>query len=456
MGPELFAILSLTVLGLPITIALDRSTRGALLLGLSFLFGSGALFLVMLAMSVARLPWSLPAVVIGLLLVWLPAAFVARRGIMRPDVNSSQPPLDRARQRSRSIAWIADAATCVMVAGHFCYATLAPLWEWDFWAIWGLKARVFFEARTIDWQFLERGANRFAHPDYPLLLPMNFDFVALLRGSWSDRWLGLLFVAFGAACLLVLRDLLAREMSPALAALATFAASSAALTRFVGLAEGPLIAFGAAAILLIRRGLQKSDRGALRQGAVLLGFAASCKNEGLALTVCVIAAALVVAPRAWRRVVALWPAIAVALPWLILRALHVLPTDLVEGSVASRLSAHLRISAEIMSLLARALIYKWFWLAIAISLLIVPYRMLVRERFVLIALLAQIGCYLCSYLVTPNDVVWHIETSWSRLTLQITIPFLAIVTLMLAPLIESLLAGETAAKPFSESPSREL
>src|SRR5204863_10052709 len=41
MAPVLIAILSLTVLGIPIALALDRAARGMLLVGTAFLYGSG-------------------------------------------------------------------------------------------------------------------------------------------------------------------------------------------------------------------------------------------------------------------------------------------------------------------------------------------------------------------------------------------------------------------------------
>src|SRR2546423_1537939 len=83
--------------------------------------------------------------------------------------------------------------------GFGLFATAARLWEWDFWAIWGLKARLFLGHGGIDWRFLESPWNTYVHPDYPLLVPFNFDFVALLNGGWSDRWLGLLSVGWAAA-----------------------------------------------------------------------------------------------------------------------------------------------------------------------------------------------------------------------------------------------------------------
>src|SRR5438270_11239478 len=148
-----------------------------------------------------------------------------------------------------------------------------------------MKARVFLERGGIDWRFLESPWNSYVHPDYPLLVPLNFDFVALLNGGWSDRWLGLISVAWAAALLLIVRDLAARESTIVPSALVTLAIAGLAASRYPGLAEGPMIAYGAAGVLFIRRALHVDDSASWLHGASLLGLAANLKNDGVALLV---------------------------------------------------------------------------------------------------------------------------------------------------------------------------
>jgi hypothetical protein len=50
-----------------------------------------------------------------------------------------------------------------------------------------------------------------------------------------------------------------------------------------------------------------------------------------------------------------------------------------------------------------------------VAALILAARQLAEERFLLSALLFQLFFYLFSFLVTPQDLVWHIWTSWARL-----------------------------------------
>jgi hypothetical protein len=437
MTSTLVAILGLALLGVPITLAVDRRARGALLAGLSFLYGSGAIFLVLLALSAVNVRWTPAVVAAAAFAVFAIAAMIA----MRQSAIGDPRPAARAH--------VIDLLTLGMLACYSLYATLAPLWEWDFWAIWGLKAKVFLEGGGIDWRFLESRWNIFAHPDYPLLVPLNFDFVALVAGGWSDRGPGLVFVAWGAALLLVARALAARETTPLLAALLAFALTAVSLSLDLGLAEGALIAFGGAGVLLVREALREDDPAAWRHAALMLGFAANCKNEGMALLVAVTLALIAVSwsrERARARLPRLWPAYALAAPWLVLRVAHALPTDIVGGSVISRLMERLGDAPEIFSFLGARLHRPWFWVALFAALLIVAAAARRRERFVLIVTAIQIVVFVTAYFATPYEVHWHVVTSWARLTGQVSVPIAFAVFLMLA---ESLRSDGSAARAES-------
>ena len=447
MTPALITILSLTVLGIPIALSNDRNSRGAMLIGTSFLYGSGAMFLVLLTLPIVHIRWTLISVTATALAIFCAAAVIAR---MRTGNLAT-------RQTGNPKPHVLDIVTIVTLIGYALYATLVPLWEWDFWAIWGLKAKAFLEIGGIDWRFLESRWNAFIHPDYPLLVPLNFDFVAL-AGGWDDRWLGLLFVVWGIALLLIARALAARETSPFFASLLTLALAAIAVSRYIGLAEGALIAFGSAGVLFIRAALHDDDAADWRNGALMLGFAANCKNEGMALLVAVTIAVLVVSwfrglavsgenhtarPRnlATSRLLRLWPAYALAAPWLLLRATHALSTDIAGGSAFSRMMARLPYAHQILRYLAARLYEPWFWVALLAGILIAPAAARRREAFVLLTTAIQLLFYVAAYLGTPHDLRWHIGTSWPRLTAQIAVPITFAVFLMLA---NSLRRGEDA------------
>lgn len=444
MAAVLVAILSLTVFGLPFVLAIDRDAPPLRVAGLAFLYGSGAMYFVMLAMP----SWSLVRVCVVSLVVWIVVGvrgLVGARPAAKPRSREAHAP---ARPGARVPTTAIDLVTLITLLGYALYATFAPLWEWDFWAIWGLKARVFLERGGIDWRFLESPWNTFVHPDYPLLVPLNYDFVALLAGGWSDRWLGLLGVASAVALLLAVRELAVRETTPIVAALITFAVASVAISRYVGLAEGALIAFSGAGVLFLRRALLFDDDAAWRHGAICLGFAACCKNEGLAMIASVVVAIVLADVRRARRASRLWPTLVIAAPWLILRAVHVLPTDIAEGSVLGRLLARLPDALAIFGALLTHLFEPLFWGAIVFAVIIAPAAAPRREAFVILFTAAQVAIYVVTYFVTPRDVGWHIVTSWPRLTGQVAVPITFAVMLLLA---NSLRRGED--EPHAEARS---
>jgi hypothetical protein len=422
------ALMTLVAAGLPMALAVDRGMRGPALVGVAFLYGSGAIYLIELLVALAGLRWSALLVTALLLVVAAAALPLARRGVLvRQRLNGPF-----AAPRPKRAALVVDLLTLVVVISQGVITTVASPWSWDFWAIWGLKGRVFFEARTIDWRFLESRWNDFAHPDYPLLLPLNYAHAALLGGSWDDRWLGFYGLAFGVALLLVVRGLIAEESGPLIGAVAALAASPFALSPWVGLADGPLLAFAGAALLFLRRGLLHDEPADLRHGALLLGLAAGCKNEGSALIVAAALAIVVADPRRWRRVIRLWPAIVLIAPWTVARTLHHLQGD--TGGGVAQLPERLRHLPEIVRTLATNLPHPLLWAAMLIGLLLAPTAARTAERFVLTAVSLQLAFYVAVYLVTPYGVVWHIETSWPRIATHVAVPVVVAVLVMLAPL----------------------
>jgi hypothetical protein len=325
----------------------------------------------------------------------------------------------------------------LLLGGYAIYATLAPPPEYDFLTNWGFKAKAFFEVRGIDWQLLGRGIDRNVHPDYPLLLPLTYDFIAVLRNGWNDAHLGIVNVAFAAALLLVIYECAADDTCSRVAtAFIAIALIPFAATPWIGLAEGPFIAYGTAALLLIRRG-------DMTIGAILLGLAASTKNEGLTL----IAAAVIGLLCAGRKrdVIRLWPAVLIPLPWLIARSLHRLPTDIVTAGVMERVVTHARHPAVLIGALSSVSLGKpLYWIALAIGIAIASRTLVTRERFVIIALLVQFACYLGAYLATPFDVMWHVTWSWERLVAHLT-PALTYVVLV------ALIAPRGASQPAEQS-----
>lgn len=401
--------------GVPIAMALPAPNRKIDLrfIGEALMLGVAAQAAVLFILAMLGIRWSATLAVGGLAAVAAAAAIIAaRRG-----------PWTLARPRLSLI----DLVTLVLIAGYTRFATLAPTVEIDFVGIWGLKAREFFVAHGIDWWFLSQPFNSYAHVDYPLLVPLAYDFQWLIGGGWNDRWAGLLTAVCGLATLLVLRGVLEEEERGWVVPVATLVLMPMAFSPYIAIAEGPLIAFATAAMLRAR------DGDVLRAG-VLLGLAASCKNEGITLLAAV-AIGLIVAGAA-RLVPRLWPALVIAVPWLVIRHLHGLQTDLTESGIVQRTLMHLRDPLPMLRTMEQYPAGRLlFWVGVGSALLIGARRVVREERFLATALLVQFAAFIAAYVITPHDVSWHVRWSWERVVMQLAAPlgFLAVVVLFGPP-----------------------
>ena len=415
-------ILLFLAVGWPLATLLDPQSPWPLRSGIAFLVGSAASGFSLLLFSLLGIRWSLISLMLtAALIAGIAWGCTRRRRILIV-------PLAPLHERVTIVGAVADLLSSVLVAGYALFATRGPTVEADFISIWGVKAREFWVAGGIDWKFLENPFNEFAHVDYPILLPLVFDAQTLIRGLWDDRWLGLLFVAYGAAALLVVRSFLIEEGGRAIGSVATLALLSSAFSPWIGLAEGPVVACGTGGLLFVRRGLQHARPRDLLCGSVLLGLAGLYKNEGLALIVA--AAVGIVASGSWRNVVRLWPAALIAGSWVLLRSAHHLATDLTTGPMSERIVQHIHNLAPMFAAIGKYTLGKpLFWIGIALAILLNLPRAVRRERFLLTVIVVQVAFYLAAYVVTPHDVTWHVRWSWERIVNQVTLSlgFLAIV-----------------------------
>jgi hypothetical protein len=412
------------VIGWPLSAAIDPSLRGARRAGIAILLGMAASAAILFGLALGNVRWSQTAFLVAAAVIAAGAWLASRGRIAGPGA---------AGQAPNGVGMIVLLVGAIELVGYGLLATVAPLWEFDFLSDWGLKAKVFLLAKGIDWNFLAASTYRNVHPDYPLLLPMSFDVVALLGGGWDGRWVGLLYPAFATAALLVCFDDLSEGAAgegnrPLFVAIASLSLVPLLASPWIGIADGPFVALATAALLMIRRALRWDNTDSLTAGAILLGCAAFTKNEGLALVIAA-AAGLVVARRG-RWILRLWPAVAIPLPWIVLRSIHGLRTDVTGDGVVGRALDHLRNPAPLLdALLHQNLGKPWFWAGMAIGLLLTFRALLRGERFVLTVVVLQLLAYLGAYAATPHDLDWHVRWSWDRLVSHLA-PLLAFIVLV--------------------------
>ncbi len=405
-------LVGLMLYGVPLALSFDSRLRGPTLAGTSFLLGAGAAGLHLFALSVMRVPWTRTSVVLSMVPLFAIAVFVAKR---RARLQPASPGEGGLKPRPTFV----DAITIAIVIAYALFAIWAPPYEWDFYGIWGLKARWFFETRGMDWATVPH----IGKADYPVLMPLLFDFVAVVTKEWNDRAFGWIYVGLCASVLAIMRGMFADEVKRP--ALATLVIAFPTLNLWIGLAEAGVMAFGCAGLLFLRRG-------SIALGAVMLGLAAWSKNEGLAL-IGVAAIALLVATRSIRKVLQLWPAIALIAPWMITRSVLKLSTDFTEGSMLKRVFERLGNPAEVVNAFVKAPPDQpWFWLAALLAVLVFIRDAVRREAFLLIVVALQLGLMFAQALATTWDFAAHVSLTLNRLPHQIApaAGFLAALLLM--------------------------
>jgi hypothetical protein len=401
----MFTVVALLILASIVLAAiLCRTTDWRATIGSSFLVGSGFTAIVLLVYSLVGIRWSYVSLAVPalLVLVILPILARGKASRFRPTVV----------ERPTIVSRVADAGTLLVLSAYGMYATLAAPWETDFWMIWGLKARVFLETGGIDWHFLQRPDNEIFQSHYPPLLPLLYTVIELFLKVWNDRWLGVVSFLFALSILLIVREFMQEESgSSSFGSVATLAISPAACSMWIGIAEPAFIAYATAAVLMLRRGVVRADRGSVRLGGVLLGFAALTKDEGLVLIVVVVVGLLI--SRSWRRG---WfaPVIAAVLAalWWIPRTMHG-----VKGSVFSAVDPQIafdRVGTVIRLIYDKTPPHLALWYAAVIVALAFGYRIILRERFLLTVVFLQLCVYASSYLVSTYHLEWHVATSWGR------------------------------------------
>jgi hypothetical protein len=223
-------------------------------------------------------------------------AAIALAGARRRPAPGWYPAGRKRDIRALALAGVAAAAWLVFLVTALSDAPFAT----DFLAIWGAKAKIVFESSSVPGRLFGDPVLAFAHPEYPLLLPLSLAALGVAAGQWDDQALALLYPVFALATLLALSGFLDRRVSRAAGALA---AALSALCFFlyapanVGTAEIPL-ALAAVLVATAASDFVAASAGAsVPRLAVAALFAASLKEEG-ALFVVLLAVATGLKPTA--------------------------------------------------------------------------------------------------------------------------------------------------------------
>ena len=402
--------------------------------------GHGVLRAVGLRPAFRDLPWSLGVgyvagaaavgvlgsllLTLGLALTWwqivLLCLSVTVAGLARPD-KPRQPVRVPAEGWIRLLPVAAAAALAVLAVD----LAVQPLWSDDAWAIWTIKAASVVELNGLDPAFLS-SASVF-NADYPLVVPV-LEVVCLrfcgLPNELVPLQLGLVFLAFPAALVALLRDR-ARPLLVSTVALAVALAPSLQIQAASAVADVTLAVFFALAGAAAWRWIEYGESEMLWLAAVLAAAAVGTKVEG-ALFAGVLLIGLVVAARAQGRLrplatVSVLVAIS-AVPWELWSRRHGLGNAFSDtGGVGSvdLLAALDRIPRAALAI-GREVADPTAWLAlVALSIGAIVLALMRRERraaarFTLFVTGLSLAGLVAVYWTTPLDFDYHLATSVRR------------------------------------------
>ena len=470
----LTALASGTLLILLLRPSLRDSTAG---LALSFFIGGGlglgltsCLYFVALLVGVTRYT---PAIDVGVCLVLGLACFTLFR---RRTATASRQPLQTVK-RSRLGILLAGIFSVELIAwtASFILAHLRePHGRWDAWLIWNMHARFLFRGGE-DWREAFNSGLDWSHWDYPLLLPLS-----IARGwgygGTEDALLpfvtGFLFALLTLGLLFCGLALLKGWRQGTLAAMVLMGTPFFILMGASQFADVPLAFFILATIVLIA--LQgrspegdKDLTGTLVLAGLAAGMAAWTKNEGL-LFLLVAGAALfgtTAFAGGWRQAFRRTARFLLgALPVLLIVVyfkLRLAPAgDLAAGFTMATLAEKLfdwsRYSEIVRAFFVTGISFTQGLVDVRVGmafnpgavsiLLLIAYLLFAgiridgRDVTALLqagaTLFLMLAGYFFVYVMTPQDLTWHLITSLNRLFLQLW-PGIILVLFMIANVPEA-------------------
>jgi hypothetical protein len=318
-----------------------------------------------------------------------------------------------------------------------CAAAVIPTRDYDGRVTWLPKARAIALERSIDGPFFhgQRGLN--LHNRYPLLLPLDAATVMRLAGDTRNEAARWMYVLIPVAALLVLRAMLRSWFGTPGGWIAAAVSWLPALTAIEGGAlaaynDFALAAFAGVAVLYLMEAL--TDTRALRVAGLFSAFAVLAKNEGAALAVAIVVAAVVV--RRWRSraewlqllaPIAIAEAIVVWWRTLVPAAYdeqyEVLISELPRsfGRVPAALLAFARHASDVSE-------WGWFWIIVAAAIAIGAWRdCSPRFAIPLVMLVVALAAYTTALTVTSWEIAELASVAVNRLLAHLLIPAACLV-----------------------------
>lgn len=297
---------------------------------------------------------------------------------------------------------------------------IRPLSAWDGFAIWLLRAKVFFfDGKIGDYIF------EYSESDYPVGISLFATFSYIILGTVDDRAVLLIFFMFYLVLSVVFFFSLRRHTSSLNAFVFTFLlASIQNLIRQggrydVGHIDLALGYYFFMIVMLLIDFFNKRSLKILILLNIFLGFAPFIKNEGLIFSI-IIEVFIVYALIKYKKIDYIFYTLFFLFPvlmWQLFKMYLPVPHGYLEkGSL--HISRIFVIYKEILKEFLN--IYRWnlLWPIFFISLIISKIKG--HFNLVIVIIFFQMVAYLFVYLYTPLDPVLHVKSSFDRLLIHLS------------------------------------
>ncbi|HAO93266.1 MAG: hypothetical protein A2X99_05065 [Deltaproteobacteria bacterium GWB2_55_19] len=404
---------------------------------LAFMLGLGAISLQMFFYAIASIEFGY----VRIAAPWVVLSAVSLAFPGRKKASQKPPPGGfGAVEAVFEIIILSQAAYLLL------YAFLLPVFGWDAWHIWLLKAKVFFVEKGVPTGFLLDEALKYAHQDYPLLVPLSTAWIYTALGAaeetaakvmWPIQFLAMINIfhfaakkAAGARVALVFAALLA--LTPIM-----LSHASGLLARVGPLPAGNYAGYAdlTLSIYLMSAGaflyIYASEGGgwAVTFSAASFALAAWTKNEGLpaALFGLILISWCAFGRKGWIIKTAGSAAIVLLFtaPWFLYKSYYGIGSEYTGNLSPALIAENIgRLKIIIPSLLSylftETSLYNFAWWVYAVSLAL-NWRGFMKRPVLVLNLMVffQTALYVFVYVITPADVKWQLSTSLDRVVLHI-------------------------------------
>jgi len=320
----------------------------------------------------------------------------------------------------------------------FFRALIKPMESYDAVAIYAIKSKIFFLAKSIPQDYFSWIAGHFPHPDYPLNIPLFKSFIYIWLGSLNDQLVKIIFPLYFVSCLVILCFAVRRFASRNYSLAFTFILAS--MPQFNSYAANAYLDLPLACYLFISAVClfdwfrDKTDIRSLILSAIMAALAGWTKNEGLMYCAAyafviflnvVFSRAGNILKKAVCFTVYIFIILVILAPWFFIRnEYHLVNTDL--GSInldPIYLLKQLHRMAPIMYEFQKQVVgpKKWniFWIA-ALAALLLNFKKAFRSDLKMVSItLALIICgYVYFYIASPLEIHYFLSKTWSRFLIQ--------------------------------------